>query len=214
MSLSSILCSWIQLTETKKTWNFEENRLRKLNDSLSSKTMIVSSLFSSSRLIFSSKTMIVRAVYHYSYEIDENFTHDRRAFLKAKDSDSFKSDVWEFLLFFISLIFRSFFNVLMRAWTFKINKHVTSLCWFRFWRWKFFINWELSCEELNVTRMTTCFSSKSRAMFLSNWSLLRKVRARSRWLLNLRNFRVLNSNLSDRQSHCWSMIQDNCCCSI
>ncbi len=69
MPLSSILCSWIQLTETNKTWNFEENRLRKLNDSLPSKTMIVSSPFSSSRLISSSKTMVVRAVYHYSYEI-------------------------------------------------------------------------------------------------------------------------------------------------
>ncbi len=70
MSLSSILYSRIQLTETNKTWNFEENRSRKLNDSLSLKTMIVSSLFSSSRLIFSSKTMIVRAVYHYSYELE------------------------------------------------------------------------------------------------------------------------------------------------
>ncbi len=74
MSLSSILCSWIQLTERNKTWKFEENQLRKLNDTQSSKTMISSSLFSSSRLIFSSKTMILSSEYHYSFEI-ENLYH-------------------------------------------------------------------------------------------------------------------------------------------
>ncbi len=36
--------------------------------------MILSSLFSSSRLIFSSKTMILRTEYHYSFEI-ENLYH-------------------------------------------------------------------------------------------------------------------------------------------
>ncbi len=146
--------------------------------------------------------------------LDENFTRDRRAFLKTEDSDSFESDVWNFLLFFIFLIFQSFFNVLTRARTSEINRHVVSLCWFRLERWEFFTNWELSREELSVTRMTTCFSSESRAMFLSDWSLLKKARTRSRWLLNLRDFRVSNSNLSDRQSHCWRMIQDDCCCSI
>ncbi len=74
MSLSSILCSWIQLTERNKIWKFEENWLRKLNDTQSSKTMILNSLFSSSRLIFSSKTMILKAEYHYSFEI-ENLYH-------------------------------------------------------------------------------------------------------------------------------------------
>ncbi len=146
--------------------------------------------------------------------LDENFTRDRRAFLGTEGSDSSEPDVWNFLLFFIFLIFRSFFNVLTRARTFEANRHVVSLCWFWLERWKFFINWELSREELSVTRMTTCFSSESRAMFLSDWSLLRKARARSRWLLNLRNFRVSNSNLSDRQSHCWRMVRDDCCCSI
>ena len=146
--------------------------------------------------------------------LDENFTRDRRAFLRTEDSDSFKSDVWNFLLFFIFLIFRSFFNVLTRARTFEANRHVASLCWFRLERWKFFTNWELSREELSVTRMMTCFSSESSAMFLSDWSLLREVKVRSRWLLNLRSFKVLNSNLSDRQSHYWRMIQDDCCCSI
>ncbi len=74
MLLSSILCSWIQLTERNKIWKFEENRLRKLNDTQSLKTMISNSLFSSSRLIFSLKTMILRAEYHYSFEI-ENLYH-------------------------------------------------------------------------------------------------------------------------------------------
>ncbi len=69
MSLSSILCSWIQLTERNKIWKFKENWLRKLNDTQSSKTMILSSLFSSSCLIFSSKTMILKAEYHYSFKI-------------------------------------------------------------------------------------------------------------------------------------------------
>ncbi len=69
MSLSSILCSWIQLTERNKIWKFEENRLRKLNDTQSSKTMISSSLFPSSRLISSSKTMILSSEYHYPFGI-------------------------------------------------------------------------------------------------------------------------------------------------
>ncbi len=236
MSLSSILCSWIQLTERNKIWKFEENRLRKLNDTQSLKTMISSSLFSSSHLIFSSKTMILRTEYHYSFEIvmtwselfssssfskqlfimnflNENFTCDHRAFLK-EDSDLFKQSVWDFLLFFIFLIFQSFFNILTRAWTFKINRHVISLCWFRFWCWEFFINWKLSREESSVIRMMTCFFNASRTMFLSNWSLLRKAKAWSRWLLNLRDFRVSNSNWSDRQFHYWKMIQDDCCCLI
>ena len=129
--------------------------------------------------------------------LNESFTRDHRAFLK-EDSDSFKQNVWDFLLFFISFIFQSFFNILTKARTFEINQHVISLCWFWFWRWEFFINWELSREELSVTRMMTCFSSASRAMFLSNWSLLRKAKAWSRWSLNLRSFRVLNNNWSDR----------------
>ncbi len=69
MLLSSILCSWIQLIERNKIWKFKENQLRKLNDTQSSKTMISSFLFSSSRLIFSLKTMILKAEYHYSFEI-------------------------------------------------------------------------------------------------------------------------------------------------
>ncbi len=89
MSLSSILCSWIQLTEMNKTWNFEENRFWKLNDSLSSKTMIVSSLFSSSRLIFSLKTMIVRAVYHYSYELESTLF-------------SIKHQIWFYCTFYVT----------------------------------------------------------------------------------------------------------------
>ncbi len=77
MSLSLILCSWIQLTERNKIWKFEENRSRKLNDTQSLKTMISSSLFPSSRLISSSKTMILSSEYHYSFEIAHwgNFYH-------------------------------------------------------------------------------------------------------------------------------------------
>ncbi len=40
MSLSSVLQSGIQLTRTKKMWDFEENRSWKLNGSLPSKTMV------------------------------------------------------------------------------------------------------------------------------------------------------------------------------
>ncbi len=108
MSLSSILQSRIQLTETNKIWNFEENRSRKLNNSLSSKTMIISSLFPSSCLIFSSKTMIVRVVYHYSYEIEKRlcFSHSWKSCLEMKNDSSFSLWHAEILRFLdISRIF-------------------------------------------------------------------------------------------------------------
>ncbi len=74
MSLSSILCSWIQLTERNKTWKFEENRPRKLNGTQPLKTMVPSLLFPSSRLIFSPKTMVPSPGYHYPFGI-ENLYH-------------------------------------------------------------------------------------------------------------------------------------------
>ncbi len=101
MPLSSILCSWIQLTERNKTWKFEENRLRKLNDTQPSKTMVSSSLFPSSRLISSSKTMILSSEYHYSFEID---THElNRLLLRTLNFMSVRARIrstrsyWEFL---------------------------------------------------------------------------------------------------------------------
>ena len=72
MSLSSILCSWIQLTGRNKTWKFEENRPRKLNGTQPLKTMVPSPLFPSSRLISSPKTMVPRAGYHYPFGIGFN----------------------------------------------------------------------------------------------------------------------------------------------
>ncbi len=69
MPLSSILCSWIQLTGRNKTWKFEENRPRKLNGTQPLKTMVPSPLFPSSRLISSSKTMVLSPGYHYPFGI-------------------------------------------------------------------------------------------------------------------------------------------------
>ncbi len=95
MSLSLILCSWIQLTERNKTWKFEENQSRKLNDTQPLKTMISSSLFPSSRLISSSKTMILRAEYYYSFEIEDRRVETARSdckLLSLSDSILWISD--------------------------------------------------------------------------------------------------------------------------
>ena len=103
MPLSSILCSWIQLTERNKTWKFEENRLRKLNDTQSSKTMVSSSLLPSSRLISSSKTMILRAEYHYSFEI-ENLYHLLYAFSLDFLTNALRKSLSFTMCFFILLL--------------------------------------------------------------------------------------------------------------
>ncbi len=157
----------------------------------------IANLVIATSLKFFSSSSFLKQLFITNF-FNKSFTCDHHAFLK-ENLNLFKLNIWDFSFCFIFLIFQSFFNILKRVWMFKINKHVVLLCWFQFWCWEFFINWDFNQEESSVIYMIICFSSALKAMFLLNWNLLRKVKVQSRWLLNLKDFRVLNSNWSNRQ---------------